>query len=74
MKTISRPAPVAAVYVDGEKRAVLDGNFEEDWGDKLAIETIELPEGFGKHQVRIELTETHEDDRSPFYLASVIAK
>ena len=73
-KTITRPAPVAEVYVDGEKQAVLDGNFEEDWGDKLSIEIIELPEGFGKHQVRIELTETHEDDRSPFYLASVIAK
>ena len=28
---------------------------------------------YGKHTVRIELIETHEDDKVPFYLVSVIA-
>ena len=52
---------------------ILDGNFEETWGDSLHLDTLAEHLPYGKHTVRIELIETHEDDKVPFYLVSVIA-
>lgn len=74
-RTIQRPAPVANVTIDGDalREIVLDANFDEDWGDKLSLETVLDHGKSGEHTVRIELTETHENDVLPFYLASVIA-
>lgn len=74
-KTMQRPAPVAELYLDGDEAHpfVLDANFEETWGDKLALDTV-LEHGEDReHTVEIRLTETHEDDALPFYLVSVIA-
>lgn len=74
-KTIQLPAPVAEVILDGDEAHPfpLDANFDETWGDKLALETI-LEHGEAKvHKVEIRLTETHAEDRLPFYLVSVIA-
>ena len=72
-RTIQLPAPVAVAKVDGEVKAVLDGNFDETWGDKLVLSTL-LDHGTnGKHSVEIEITETHDEDKLPFYLVSVIA-
>lgn len=74
-KTIKLPAPVAELILDGDESRPfrLDANFDETWGDKLALDTV-LEHGEDReHTVEIRLTETHEDDRLPFYLVSVIA-
>lgn len=73
-KTIHKPAPVARVTVDGEmeKAHILDGNFEEDWGDCLYLDTVCNNLEDRVHTVEIEIIETHSDDQVPFYLLSVI--
>lgn len=74
-KTMQLPAPVAELILDGDESRPfrLDANFDETWGDKLALDTV-LEHGEDReHAVEIRLTETHEDDRLPFYLVSVIA-
>lgn len=74
-RTIQKPAPVAKVTIDSDtsKEFVLDADFDEDWGDKLSLETVLDHGKGGEHTVRIELTEVHENDVLPFYLVSVIA-
>ncbi|MDY5882624.1 MAG: SGNH/GDSL hydrolase family protein, partial [Roseburia sp.] len=74
-KTIQKPAPVAELVLDGDKEhaVLLDANFEETWGDKLQLATV-LDHGEAKlHKVEITIKETHEGDKLPFYLVSVIA-
>lgn len=73
-KTIHRPTPVAEVVVDGDEstKTVLDGNFDEDWGDCLFIQTITRHTELKKHHVQIRIIEAHENDQVPFYLVSVI--
>lgn len=60
--------------VDGDtgSAVILDGNFEETWGDSLHLETVAEHLPYGKHHIEIELTEAHEQDKVPFYLVSVI--
>ncbi len=60
--------------MDGDEntRTVLDGNFDEDWGDCLFIQTITRHTELKKHHVQIRIIEAHEDDQVPFYLVSVI--
>lgn len=73
-KSIKKPTPIATVVVDEDETTavVLDGNFEEDWGDCLYIDTITRHMQPGIHKVEITITETHENDVVPFYLVSVI--
>ena len=73
-KTIQLPAPVAELILDGDESHSfrLDANFDETWGDKLVLDTILEHGEEKKHTVEIRLTETHEDDKLPFYLVSVI--
>ena len=73
-KSVQRPAPVARVTVDEreEDAVILDGGFEEDWGDCLYIDTIAKHMKKEKHKVEIEVVEEHENDAVPFYLVSVI--
>lgn len=73
-KTIHRPTPIARVVVDGlfENAHILDGNFEENWGDCLYIDTVCKNIEDKVHTVEIEIIETHVDDQVPFYLLSVI--
>jgi lysophospholipase L1-like esterase len=73
-KTIQKPTPIALAIIDGDEASafVLDGNFQETWGDSLHIDTI-LNHGVKKtHVVEIRIVETHENDQVPFYLTSVI--
>lgn len=74
-KSVQKPAPVAEVIVDGNKKGSvrLDANFDETWGDKLELTTILEHSDKQMHEVRIHIVETHEDDAVPFYLASVIS-
>ena len=68
------PAPIATAVVDEnpETACVLDGTFDETWGDKMQLTTVAEHLPYGEHRVRIELTETHENDKAGFYLASLI--
>lgn len=74
-KSVEGPAPVARAVIDGkrEEAIILDGNFEETWGDCLYLETLAEHLPYGKHTVEIELIQVQEGNRVPFYLVSVIA-
>lgn len=74
-KSVNKPTPIAQVILDGDREnaIILDGNFEEDWGDCLYLETVAEHIENQVHQVEIEIIETHENDAVPFYLVSVIA-
>lgn len=73
-KSVLQPTPIAKVVVDGREdlTMLLDGNFEEDWGDCLYIDTVAAHIEDGIHQVEITIEEAHENDVVPFYLVSVI--
>lgn len=73
-KSIKKPVPVAQVTLDGRKEEaiILDGNFDEDWGDCLYLQSI-LHHGENKtHHIELEIIEASENDLRPFYLVSVI--
>ena len=73
-KTIHLPAPVAELILDEDEEHPfrLDANFDETWGDKLVLDTILEHGEYRKHTIEIRLTETHKEDKLPFYLVSVI--
>ncbi|MDE6202175.1 MAG: SGNH/GDSL hydrolase family protein [Lachnospiraceae bacterium] len=73
-KSVNKPAPVARAVVDGreDEAVLLDGNFEEDWGDSLHIDTIASHMEKGSHVVEVSIVEAHKEDAVPFYLVSVI--
>ena len=72
-KSVKHPVCVAKVVVDGDEAGtmVLDGNFEETWGDCLYISTVAKHIEDRKHSVEITVTEGDES-MVPFYLVSVI--
>ena len=72
-KSVKHPACVAKVVLDGdeENAMVLDGNFDETWGDCLYITTVAKHIEDKKHSVEITITEGDEA-KVPFYLVSVI--
>lgn len=82
-KSVRKPAPVARVTVDGdgEHAHVLDGNFGEDWGDCLYIDTVAERLENRVHEVEITIVEGNaatdgetagKEVAVPFYLVSVI--
>lgn len=73
-KTINKPAFRAKLVLDGNagQARILDGNFEEDWGDCLYLEPI-LHHGEKKrHIVEIEIIDDKLEEATPFYLLSLI--
>ena len=64
---------VAKVVLDGDEAnaMVLDGNFDETWGDCLYITTVAKHIEDKAHSVEITITEGDES-MVPFYLVSVI--
>jgi hypothetical protein len=72
-KSVKHPACVAKVILDGdeENAQVLDGNFDETWGDCLYITTVAKHMEAMDHTVEITVTEGDET-MVPFYLVSVI--
>ena len=68
------PAPIATAVVDEnpETACVLDGTFDETWGDKMQLTTVAEHLPYGEHRVHVEITETHAEDKAEFYLVSVI--
>lgn len=74
-RTIKRPALCAKVVVDGdtEHAKILDGNFDEDWGDCLALEPVLHHGECKEHMVEITILDSQENtDITPFYLLSLI--
>lgn len=73
-KSVKQPTPIAKVVVDDrqDEAIILDGNFKEDWGDCLYIDTVTKHMEPGAHKVEISIIEAHEEDIVPFYLVSVI--
>lgn len=73
-KTIKRPALRAKLTLDGDREnsQVLDGNFDEDWGDCLYLEPV-LHHGEKKnHRIEMEILDDGREDAAPFYLLSLI--
>ncbi len=73
-KTINKPAPIAQAVLDGDEEhpIILNANFEETWGDCLYIENVGIHLQKKRHEVRITITDSNKEDKSPFYLLSVI--
>ena len=73
-KSVTKPAPIARVIVDGDEAnaKILDANFDEDWGDKLELDTITEHTDMKEHSVCIEIIKAN-DCVVPFYLVSIIA-
>lgn len=72
-RTINKPAPVATVVVDGDEKntVILDGNFNEAWGDSLALQILLEGSQSQKHTVTIQIVEG-ENVKTQFYLVSLI--
>ena len=73
VRFVKHPACVAKAVIDGdeENAVILDGNFDETWGDKLDIKILSFHGKKGRHTVRIEVTEGDESC-VPFDLVSLI--
>lgn len=73
-KTIARPAVRAELILDGnaEQKVVLDGNFEEDWGDCLYLEPILHHGEKTRHTVEIVIPGTESEEDTEFYLMALI--
>lgn len=73
-KSVKQPTPVAKVVIDGDEQhaMILDGNFDETWGDCLFIDTVATGLEKKTHEVKLTITKASEQDAVPFYLVSVI--
>ena len=74
-RSLIKPAPIAKVFLDGAEVAILDANFDEDWGNKLEI--IPILEGSKSdsadrpsHSIKVEIVDAPEGC-VPFYLVAV---
>lgn len=76
-KSVAKPALRAKAVLDGDESHawILDGSFDEDWGDSAQI-TMILHHGEKKmHRVEIEILDDGLDEETavPFYLMALIA-
>lgn len=73
-KTVCRPAMRAKLVLDRDEAhaVILDGNFEEDWGDCLYLEPVLHHGEKRKHTVEITMLPQKEEKETPFYLLSLI--
>lgn len=73
-KTIHKPAVRAELVLDGDTghKVMLDGNFEEEWGDCLYLEPVLHHGERKKHTLEIRVPETEEEGKTPFYLMAII--
>ena len=73
-RTIHRPAPVARLVLDGDcsHPMILDGNFDEDWGDCLYLQPILHHGNRQKHRIDIEIIKADDGLETEFYLMSLI--
>lgn len=74
-KTLKKPALRAKLILDGdvENAKILDGNFDENWGDCLYLESVLHHGEYKKHTIELEIIkEDEEQNMTPFYLMSLI--
>lgn len=73
-RTIRRPALRARLVLDGdtENPVVLDGNFDEDWGDCLALMPVLHHGTRGIHTVELTILPDENAGTTPFYLLALI--
>ncbi|MCM1388674.1 MAG: hypothetical protein NC231_15205, partial [Bacillus sp. (in: Bacteria)] len=73
-KTIHKPAMRAELILDGDTahKIMLDGNFDEDWGDCLYLEPILHHGERMEHTVEIVIPKDEESGKTPFYLMALI--
>lgn len=73
-KTIRKPARRAELILDGDRQNpyLLDGNFEEDWGDCLFLQPVLIHGEKQKHTLEITILPDEYPQAEPFYLLSLI--
>ncbi len=73
-KTIYKPALTAELVLDGDKEHIvlLDGNFDENWGDCIYLEPVLNHGEMKTHTIEIRIPETETRNKTPFYLMSLI--
>lgn len=73
-KSVKKPACIAKVIVDGDPSTemILDANFDEDWGDKLELDTITEHMQTGTHTAELTIIEDYGGNAVPFYLTALI--
>ena len=73
-KAVKHPAAIARAIIDGDEQnsIILDGNFEDTWGDCLYIDNLLVHGSKEKHYVEIEIIEAEGEAAVPFYLTSLI--
>lgn len=73
-KSVKHPAAIASVMIDDDvkHKIILDGKFEETWGDCLYLQTIVHQKAKKVRKIRITIESDYENDIVPFYLVSII--
>ena len=73
-KTIRHPARRAELILDGDEAnpVLLDGDFNEDWGDCLYLEPVLHHGEYGRHTVEIKVLPDENEHAEPFYLMALI--
>lgn len=73
-KTIQKPALRARLILDKDAKnpVLLDGNFEEDWGDCLYLQPVLHHGKKEKHTLEIEILPDEAVQAAPFYLMAFI--
>lgn len=66
-KTINKPSFVATLTI-GDVVTVLDGNFDETWGDLMCLETIIDNDEEKDYNIKIEVQNTNDEIVTPFYI------
>ena len=74
LKSIRKPVPVAELVIDGNKEhhVLLDGNFEEEWGDCLYLQSVLHHAERKIHTVEITILDSKVEYIQPFYLVAII--
>lgn len=73
-KSVKKPALRARLVLDGDREhaRILDGSFEEDWGDCLYLESVLHHGEHRKHTVELEVMDDGIKGAVSFYLLSLI--
>lgn len=73
-RTIHRPARRAQLVLDGDEShpILLDGNFDEDWGDCLALTPVLVHGRNKEHEVTLRILPDAFSEAEPFYLLSLV--
>lgn len=73
-KTIRHPARKAQLILDHDLQhpLLLDGDFDEDWGDCLFLERVLHHGTPGTHTVGLEVLADEREEAEPFYLMALI--